>query len=97
MLYIFSFVLLLNTLSIGQSIFDYKGYLTNLQSVWLQKDNDVMLLSGTAQNRFDFFIYPMDNMDINCFIKFELELVFMNNFEGMLFFFRNVNVVVLSV
>jgi len=49
----------------GQSVFDYKGYITNLESVWLPKQNDAMLISGTAQNRFDFFIYPMDNLNIN--------------------------------
>ena len=62
---LFGFVLFGNSNSLGQSIFDYKGYLTNLESVWLQKDIDIMLLSGTAQNRFDFFIYPMENLDIN--------------------------------
>jgi hypothetical protein len=49
----------------AQTIFDYKGYLTNLESVWLQKDVDVMLISGTAQNRFDFFIYPIEQTTIN--------------------------------
>ncbi|MCF6269379.1 MAG: hypothetical protein L3J41_06705 [Melioribacteraceae bacterium] len=69
----FSLVLFWNTLSFSQSIFEYKGYLTNLESVWLQKDIDAMLLSGTAQNRFDLFIYPMDNATINIGLRNILE------------------------
>ncbi len=65
--------LLLSMQTHSQTVFDYKGYLTNLESVWLQKDIDVMLLSGTAQNRFDFFIYPLDNATINIGLRNVLE------------------------
>lgn len=58
-------LLLLNSASFGQSIFEYKGYISNLETVWLQKNIDVMILSGTTQNRFDFFIYPTENFNIN--------------------------------
>ncbi len=78
---LFSFVLFGNSNSLGQSIFDYKGYLTNLESVWLQKDVDIMLLSGTAQNRFDFFIYPIDNMDINIGLRNIIEYGNMVEYE----------------
>jgi len=44
--------------SIAQSSFEYKGYVSNLESAWLQKNIDIMLISGTVQNRFDFFVYP---------------------------------------
>jgi hypothetical protein len=60
----FMFVVVSNIIY-SQSVFDYKGYLTNLESVWLQKNVDVMLISGTAQNRFDFFIYPIKGTTIN--------------------------------
>ncbi len=60
-----SFVLFWSSSFYGQSVFEYKGYLTNMESAWLQNDIDMMLLSGTAQNRFDFFIYPLDNTTIN--------------------------------
>ncbi len=36
-----------------------------MESVWLQKNVDIMLVSGTAQNRFDFFIYPTEKTTIN--------------------------------
>ncbi len=62
-------ILFWNGLAFGQSIFEYKGYLTNMESVWLHKDTDAMLLSGTAQNRFDFFIYPIDNTTINIGVR----------------------------
>ncbi len=65
LLLLFSIVLFWSGSFYGQSIFEYKGYLTNMESVWLKNDSDVMLLSGTAQNRFDFFIYPMNNTTIN--------------------------------
>ncbi|MDA3860252.1 MAG: hypothetical protein PF445_03410, partial [Melioribacteraceae bacterium] len=64
----FSIVLFWNSLSLGQSVFEYKGYITNMESVWLQNDSAAlipMLLSGTVQNRFDFFIYPINNTTVN--------------------------------
>lgn len=64
-----SFVLFWSSSFYGQSIFEYKGYLTNMESAWLQNDIDIMLLSGTAQNRFDFFIYPLDNTTINIGVR----------------------------
>lgn len=73
LLYPLSIILVCSTFSYGQSIFDYKGYLTNLESVWLPKQNDAMLISGTAQNRFDFFIYPMDNLNINIGLRNMIE------------------------
>jgi hypothetical protein len=54
-----------SSLYYAQSDFEYKGYITNMESVWLQKDIDVMLISGTAQNRLDFSIYPMNRMEIS--------------------------------
>ena len=62
-----SLILLLlgNNLFFSQSIWEYKGYVTNMESVWLQKDIDAMFISGTAQNRFDFSIYPVDGMSVN--------------------------------
>jgi hypothetical protein len=73
-LVILTTTILCSTSSYGQAIFDYKGYLTNMESIWMKKNIDamlipknidVMLLSGTAQNRFDFFIYPMSGANIN--------------------------------
>jgi len=65
--YLFILVSLLFGYSIthAQDIFSYKGYLTNLESVWLPEQNNKMLISGTAQNRFDFSIFPTDNIDIS--------------------------------
>ncbi len=69
LLFPISIILFWNSSFYGQSVFEYKGYLTNMESIWLQKDIDVMLLSGTAQNRFDFSIYPVDNTTINIGIR----------------------------
>ena len=66
-------ILFCSNLSLGQSIFEYKGYLTNMESAWLQNDVDVMLLSGTAQNRFDFFIYPTSNINVNIGLRNNLD------------------------
>lgn len=49
----------------SQSIFEYKGYVTNLETILLQKNIDIMLVSGTMQNRFDFYIYPTEQTTIN--------------------------------
>lgn len=53
-----TFSLLFSVISVAQSSFYYKGYVSNLQSVWLPEFNNNMNISGTAQNRFDFFYYP---------------------------------------
>ena len=65
LLLLFSIIFFWSSPFYAQSVFEYKGYLTNMESVWMQKDSDVMLISGTAQNRLDFFIYPIERMSIN--------------------------------
>jgi len=58
---LFSFPLI----SHSQSIFDYKGYLQNTQTVWAPEQSDAWILSGLVLNRFDFFIYPSDAWTVN--------------------------------
>ncbi len=64
-----SFMLFGSNIIYSQSIFDYKGYLTNMESVWMLKDGESTFVSGTAQNRLDFSIYPMDNTAINIGVR----------------------------
>ena len=59
--------------SIAQTSFEYKGYVSNLESAWLQKNIDIMLISGTFQNRFDFFVYPIENTTVNVGLRNILE------------------------
>lgn len=67
------FVLFWGSNSVAQSNFEYKGYVSNLESVWLQKNIDIMLLSGTTQNRFDLFVYPVQNTTVNIGLRNILE------------------------
>ena len=57
--------LLINSNSVSQSIFEYKGYLQNTQTVWAPEQIDNWVLSGSVLNRFDFFIYPTSALSIN--------------------------------
>ncbi|NOX18086.1 MAG: hypothetical protein GXO87_07375 [Chlorobi bacterium] len=49
----------------AQSVFEYKGYLQNMQSVWAQKHSGETWISGGITNRFDFALYPNDNFTVN--------------------------------
>jgi len=54
-----------NSNSFSQSIFEYKGYLQNTQTVWAPEQTDAWILSGSVLNRLDFFLYPANAWTVN--------------------------------
>ena len=59
------FLFSLTSISNSQSIFEYKGYLQNTQTVWAPEQIDSWILSGSVLNRLDFFIYPVSTLTVN--------------------------------
>ena len=65
-----------NSKLFSQSIFDYKGYLQNIQTLslgskladFLSPPNQA-IISGSILNRFDFFIYPANAWTVNIGVR----------------------------
>ncbi|MCK5087609.1 MAG: hypothetical protein KAQ90_08810, partial [Melioribacteraceae bacterium] len=60
---------LLTSFSFPQSIFDYNGYLQNMQTVWVQKEINIWALSGSVINRFNFHLYPSNEFTFNLSLR----------------------------
>lgn len=68
-IFISIFLFSLTSISNSQSIFEYKGYLQNTQTVWAPEQIDSWILSGSVLNRFDFFLYPTSAWTVNLGVR----------------------------
>jgi len=55
--------------SLAQFNFDINGYLQNMHTVWAPKFDQPWLLSGTVSNRFNFSLYPRENVTVKVSLR----------------------------
>jgi len=65
----FLIIVIFSANAFTQSIFDYNGYLQNMQTVWVQKDVNIWALSGSVINRFNFHLYPSNQFTFNLSLR----------------------------
>jgi len=63
------FIILIYSISFGQSNYDFNGYLQNMQTVWAPKENINWFFTNSISNRFNFAWYVDNNLTFRASLR----------------------------